>query len=411
MLFSETEMKRQKPKLSANLPDPMKYLESVSEIGPRPTGSAKEKEASQFAKGVMESLGLEVLEERFQCNPSMFRPHILVFLLVIAMGALPMLLPNFFVGCFLAALGCYYARKLYTDLLHNRPISLMKPMPEKTCPNIIGKVMPRGKVKNRIVLLSHLDTAICSPIFSEKMVRSLRMNIMIDRILFSALAGLYLAAAILGNLIPYYIAVLLSLYVVGSLLVLLYSELFSPNSPGVNDNGSGISAVLAMAEGLKANPLENTEVWCVCLGAEESGALGSKALWEHHHEELKESYILNIDTVAVGKLRYLTNEGYTEEYPCDPEMVGILERLQEEQPKLGLTPLAFKGWGGYTDCTNLLQNGCRATTLVATESDGFIKNWHTMNDTLEGIQKDTYQKLMFTVDHLVRELDAIGPRD
>jgi len=391
--------------MPGKLPDPMKYLQKIAEFGPRPTCGEKEKEAAHYAKNQMESMGLEVSEERFFCNPSMFRPHMLVFLFVVAMGVLPLLFQHYSFGFFLAALGCFYSRKLYTDLLHNKPISFMKFLPQKPCQNVLGIIKPKKEIKNRIVLLSHLDSALCSPIFGEKMVKSLRSNIIIDRVLFALLGFLYLGGAFFHSMWFYYGALLLSLYVLGSLVILLYSELFSPISPGVNDNGSGVAAVLSMAEYLQKNPLENSEVWCVCLGAEETGALGSKALWEEHADQLMDSTIINIDSVALGTLRYVTTEGFTEEYNCDQEMISFLEELEKECPHLALKPFPFKGWGGFTDCTHLLQKGCRAITLVSTEESGFIKNWHTLRDTLDGIQKDTYGNLMETVDYLVHRLD------
>lgn len=383
---------------------PMKYLEPFAAIGPRPTCSAQEKRAAFFVKDAMERLGLEVQEDRFNCNPRMFRPHMLLFLGVVAMGVLPVIFGAYRLGYVLAALGCLYARKLYLDLLHNKDTVLVDVLPKSPCRNVIGKIRAKGVMKNRIILLSHLDSAVCSPIFSEKMVKSLKTNILIDRILFVTLAALYAAAAATNIIWFYYGAVALSLYVVGSLLVLLYSEMFSPIAPGANDNGSGVAGVLAMAEQLSQHPLENTEVWCVALGAEEPGALGSRALWASHADELRKSYIINIDSVAAGGPRYVVNEGYTEEYKCDGEMIRILDEFAKAHPECGLTPMEFKGFGGYTDCTHLIRNGCRAITFCSTQPDGLIKNWHTMKDTIDNIEKDTYENVMKAVRHLVKSI-------
>jgi len=71
-----------------------------------------------------------------------------------------------------------------------------------------------------------------------------------------------------------------------------------------------------------------------------------------------------------------------------------------------MEPLAFKGWGGYTDCTHLMRNGCRAISLVACQPDGLIKHWHTLRDTLDQIEPETYRQSMEIVNHLVQKLDA-----
>lgn len=405
MPSKDKETKRRYSPRPATLPDPMPYLRGLLDLGPRATGSSGERRAARYVRGALEQLGLEVQEDRFSCNPRMFRPHMLVFLLVIAMAAVPALFNFMRVSFILATLGCLLARRFYLDLLDNRRSVLAKILPKSPCRNIIGKIRPRGIVKNRVVLLSHLDAAVCSPIFSDRMIRSLKTNIVIDRALFVTLASLYALTAFTGSLWLYYIAAGLSLYVVGSILVLLYSELFSPISPGANDNGSGVAAVLSMAEHLAQNPLENTEVWCVALGAEEPGAYGSKELWDAHAEDLRKSYIINLVSVAVGNPRYLINEGYTEEYACDPEMIRILERYATTHPSARLSPMAFKGWGGYTDCTHLLRNGCKAITLCATQPNDFIKNWHTLNDTLENLEPETYQQTLAIVNDLIMTLD------
>ena len=96
----------------------MKYLEPFSSLGPRPTCGENERKAADFARDTMEGLGINVHEERFQCNPSMFRKYILVFLFAVALGVLPIVAGS--LGYLLAALGCMYARKLYTDLVHNK---------------------------------------------------------------------------------------------------------------------------------------------------------------------------------------------------------------------------------------------------------------------------------------------------
>ena len=391
--------------LRIKLPSPLPFVKTLAGFGPRPTGGKAEKRASLWVKDTLKNLGLPVYEEVFRCNVSMFRPHILVFFFVVSMSALPILLQHFSIGFLLAAVGCIYARKMYTDILHNKPLTLTKILPKKECRNILGKLKPQKDLRNRIVLLCHADSAICSPIFGEKMVRNLRTNIVIDRVLFALLGGLYFASLLTGYELPYYLALGLSFYVLGSLFVLIYSELFSPPSPGVNDNATGVGTVLTMAAYLKHHPLEHTEIWFVCLGAEESGATGSKIFYKKYAEDLKHSYIVNLNSVGVGNLRYFTNEGYIEEYPSDAEMTQILAELSIKKPNWNVKPFIFKNWGGYTDCTYLLQKGCRGITLVATEDDGFIKNWHTLKDTLNFIQEDTLHRALQVTNHLIQTLD------
>jgi aminopeptidase S len=48
------------------------------------------------------------------------------------------------------------------------------------------------------------------------------------------------------------------------------------NGPGINDNGSGVAALLEIAEGLAASPSQSTRVRFAFWGAEEPGFIGSR---------------------------------------------------------------------------------------------------------------------------------------
>ena len=71
-------------------------------------------------------------------------------------------------------------------------------------------------------------------------------------------------------------------------------------SPGANDNASGVGTILALAERLKGQPLEHTEIWLAFTGCEESGCDGVLALIKEHGNALREALFIDFEMVGIG---------------------------------------------------------------------------------------------------------------
>ena len=90
--------------------------------------------------------------------------------------------------------------------------------------------------------------------------------------------------------------------------ILVIAHRDSANTPGANDNASGLAALLELARVLPQHKLQRT-VELVAIGAEEElGSLGSHNYCNLHKVELKNiKAVINVDMIAVGsKLNIIT---------------------------------------------------------------------------------------------------------
>src|SRR5204863_5369265 len=79
---------------------------------------------------------------------------------------------------------------------------------------------------------------------------------------------------------------------------------------GANDNASGVVTVLRLAERY-GGTLDHLDLWVLLPGAQEAGALGTRAWLKQHRRSLnsRATVVLNVDEVRAGAVRYATREG------------------------------------------------------------------------------------------------------
>ena len=93
--------------------------------------------------------------------------------------------------------------------------------------------------------------------------------------------------------------------------IIISAHMDSFNSPGADDNASGIAVMLELAEYFSENKQDLTyRLKFAAFGAEEIGLLGSKAYVASHREELKNcDLVFNIDTVGGSEGIYVEMRG------------------------------------------------------------------------------------------------------
>ena len=71
--------------------------------------------------------------------------------------------------------------------------------------------------------------------------------------------------------------------------------------PGANDNASGTSMLLTLAEHFKAHPAK-VNIMFIAFAGEEAGLIGSKYYVEHPFFDLKDiNFVLNLDIMGSGE--------------------------------------------------------------------------------------------------------------
>lgn len=182
-----------------------------------------------------------------------------------------------------------------------------------------------------------------------------------------------------------------------------------PEGAGINDNGSGVAAVLETARSLGGDPDVTNAVRFAFWGAEELGLFGSEKYVESLSEDelLRIALYLNYDMVGSPNAGYLTYDGDDSDRvgaPAGPEGSAAVERISE----IGLLEAGVSPNGtdfdGRSDYAPFVMAGIpaggvfsgaddRKTELQAElwggeANEPFDPNYHTAQDTLENIDRD-----------------------
>ena len=349
-------------------------------IGPRGSGTENERQALRYCAAELRTLGLQVEESAFRSVASAYRPFILVSSLALLAVAVWMAGARH-VAVLLAALAGTAA---FLEILFlPNPLNLL--LPKKTSGNILGKLPAGHEMRQKIVLVAHVDSHRTPWIWRSPHTYA------VYRFLSTAamLAFLSLPFALYAGspLIISLAAMLLFLTV----LMTLQAEL-SPYTPGANDNASGVAMVLDLAAHFSEKPLQNTELWFAFVGCEEVGAHGAAAFVRRYRDQLGNARVVVVDNIAGPETspRYYTSETMLRPVRCPQELLALAEKTAHELPETGARAFAQKG--AYTDATPFLLAGIPCIAVVNHRDDGWIPDWHSLTDTIGHIDTEAFEK-------------------
>lgn len=199
-----------------------------------------------------------------------------------------------------------------------------------------------------------------------------------------------------------YLPLLPSLYLFGSLLVLIHREIFGQDTPGANDNAAGVATLLKVGEEIGIDRPKYTEIYLVATGSEESGTVGMIHLLESWKERLAGCYVINLDNLGTGQLKYTTGEGMLKVYPSSKELVSYLkEIIRQEGYHLVPTVNSFM----TTDAVPAMVRGYPSISLRAEDKDGLLPNWHWPTDTWEKVEEENLHLAVKVVMSLIKKID------
>lgn len=340
----------------------------VKEIGPRLTGSVKEREFADWLRDKLESFGLKTEVQTFATVPTYSYPYIAIWTLLI-FSFLLMQYSRFLAFFIASVISFLKFRELNT--FHN----ISNLFRTRKSQNIIGKNTERPK----LVIMAHIDSTRTSIFFNPKYITSPRTSMLLTIGSTMAILTSTTINLILPLKIWFYIGMIPSFYLLFLILAHIHREIFMPVSPGGNDNGSGVVVALSVSKILND---EGIPFWVIFTGGEESGTYGAEALESKYGELLRESFIINLDNLGSGRLTVATEEGMWRIYKVREEWLDIIRRCSEGvdvefRPYLGLS----------TDATVFLARGYNAGTIIALDNRGFPVNWHWYTDTVEYLEK------------------------
>ncbi len=163
----------------------------------------------------------------------------------------------------------------------------------------------------------------------------------------------------------------------------------TPDSPGANDNGSGVASAMVIAEELSDEKLP-FDLRFVLFGSEEIGLNGSFAyVGSLEEEEVERIFaMINLDVVGTGDLTAIGSEGMVE------MAVGVAE-------KVGIDLLTFELPPGYaSDHVPFMLAGVEAVFLFADD----VTYINSPLDTLEHLQREPLAQSVELTLELVEQL-------
>jgi len=183
----------------------------------------------------------------------------------------------------------------------------------------------------------------------------------------------------------------------------------SPIVPGANDNLSAVAVLVALAERLRANPVDGLRVLLVSCGAEEVIQGGIYGFAARHFPALdrERTWFLSLETVGSPELVMVEGEGpvVMEDYP-DRSFRDLVARAADRAD----APLR-RGMRARnsTDAVIPSRAGYPTATLASMDRYKALSNYHQMTDTPENLDYSTVHHALVVAEATARAL-AASPR-
>jgi len=212
-------------------------------------------------------------------------------------------------------------------------------------------------------------------------------------------------AALLGLQMPSYygyIAMPFAFYLLFTVGLLVHREFWGVHVPGGNDNASGVAVMLDSFQHLAKTMPPGAEVWAVATGCEEAGTVGMLRFLEEHGNSIQDDYIINLDNLGIGHVKYITGEGLFVAHPAHRDLVLAAAACAREHPELDIGPHVYKAL--TTDATPALVRGYKVMSIMAFDDDGTLPNWHWPTDKAEFVQPANLDAASTLVQSMARQL-------
>ncbi|HHT49746.1 MAG TPA: Zn-dependent exopeptidase M28 [Firmicutes bacterium] len=374
------------------------YVRALAEkIGPRGSCTEAEKEAANYLKAEMARAGLEASEEPFKAVTSFSWVFGLIDLLFIIAALIFPARPNWGLALALFAFLAFILESSTFPFL-----SVL--IPKKKSQNLVAKIPARSKKIRKVIITAHYDSSRSALNFSPEMVKGFRRNYLL---MVGAMSlEVILFALTVYTTLPlkrlWFLSLPAALYLFFTFLTLVHRELAGQYTPGANDNASGVAVLLEVGKILTRFPLLTTEVTLVATGAEESGTNGALAYLRRHRPP-KDTYIINLDNLGIGRLTAVTQEGILGAKASSPELVSFARTVAAEK-NVPMQTAPYKLL--TTDGTVFLMRGYPTMTLMAFDDEGLLPNWHWPTDRAEFVEPKNLDDAKELVLGIVRKLES-----
>lgn len=363
----------------------LKHIHMLSEqIGPRGAAKSNELLAAHYIKEVFEKLGLEVEVQSFKSSKLFARTFGFIYLLFF------LCLFIFLYSQFLSFLLCSFGMYIYVKEANTKNI-ISKYMPGGSSQNVLAKVKAQKYPVKNLIFTAHYDSCKSGIMFHPDNVKNFKLTFQLNYISMVIITFLYGLSTILANynipiILPWYAAFPFTIILTVSLLALIHQQIWGKYTPGANSNASGVSVLLELARDISSSHPDFVETWFLATGCKEAGNIGMIKFLEDYKLKKEDTYIINLDSIGIGNLKFTLKEGMLKKYPSDDKLLKLARFSAEENPKLKVTAETYNLLA--TDSFAALTRGYKAMTLIAFGKDGLIPNWNWETDTCDRIEKE-----------------------
>ena len=374
-------------------------IETLCALPHRGSTTDEERQAADILAGRFRELGLQADLERFQSHTTWSWVYALLFGGFVLASFISAGSP--FLAFLIALLMLFFNWAEHTTLFEG----LGQFLPRSPSQNVIG----RRRLENpraHVVVTSHYDTSRTGLPYTPAMVRHFRSSFISSVVTQVGLTLVFLIRTFDGDgfLLDAF-QTLATIYLLYGIAIMADRELRGEYVNGANDNASGVSAMLSLAESFSKKPPKGLDLWFLANGCEEVGMTGQRHFLLNHGHELPpdRTYFLNIDNIGAGRLRYCTGEGMIKFFPYSPTLVHLAGRIAEGAPFQDVTPYAYTR--AYFDALVPAARGYEALSIIALDEEDQIPNWHWHTDTVENVDMETVKKGADFAEALLRRLD------
>lgn len=370
-------------------------------IGPRGSTTEGERRGSAYCQDVLTQLGLNPQVEPFRSARSIYHPHLVAALVMLAAWLLYPLGGR--ATAVIAALLSLTA--LASDLLELsfRDNLLRRLIPKGPSQNVVACIPPREEHRQDLILIGHVDSHRTPIIFrSPRWVAAYTLFTTVAFVAFLGQTLLFLLGTVTRWPWVWPASAPGALCAVLLIALCLHADR-TPFSPGANDNASGAGLVLALAEELRASPLRHTRVWAVCTGCEEVQHYGAADFFARHRSEFRHPVALVFEMLGCDGPAWLVREGIVVPFRAAPRLVALAEDLARAHPEWEAFPARISG--GNTEMADALRVGIPAITLTGMGRRGEKPYWHHPADTYDKMDPAVMERAWAFAWAFVQALD------
>ncbi|MBI1318107.1 MAG: M28 family peptidase [Candidatus Hydrogenedens sp.] len=286
---------------------------------------------------------------------------------------------------------------------------LSRLMPQFESQNVVARFLaPRPE--NLIIVTAHYDSGCATPITRPGYTRWWRLahfvlvSCMVV-IIATCAAGAYAQAIDAAMPILGVVRIAATAILLCGALLLYYASSESEEIRGANNNASGVSVLLALADRIARHPIENADVWLVGTGSHEAWMAGMRHLLAGASFDKPHTYVFNIEGVGAGDLSFTTSEGMLLELPCDKTMKAVAEETAKQGPAVCATRMRAVPTAAHI----ALNRGYKSLSLLGLGADGVPPRWNAIDDLITGVDEDQIVRAIDWSEQFVRNLADSAP--